>query len=65
MSRGLVYHLLLMGKEVKKEDNGRGGDGKGLRKNEILVLPVCPAFSHGNIVSGLNDMPETEKEVGG
>lgn len=55
-----------MGKEVRKENDGRGGDRKKMiGENEMLMLPVCPPFVGGSTVSGLNIIPEIEKEVGG
>jgi len=36
MSNCAEHHQFLAGREVKKGDNGKGGDGKGVRKgNEI------------------------------
>jgi len=55
MSHCVEHHQFLTGREVKRGDNTKGGDGKGVTKgNEISPL----AFSRGDITSGLNGRPE-------
>jgi hypothetical protein len=52
------------GKGGEHGNRGRGGDRKRrMGENEIFALPVCPSFFGGSIVSGLNVVPEKEKEV--
>ena len=52
------------GKGGEHGHRGRGGDRKrGMEENEIFALPVCPPFFGGSTVSGLNLVPEKEKEV--
>jgi hypothetical protein len=54
MSHCVEHHQFLTGREVKKEDNGRGGDGEGLGK-EMSIHPSC--FGEG-MTSALNNRPE-------
>jgi hypothetical protein len=62
MSHRVEHHQFLTGREVKKGDSGRGGDGKGVTKGNGMS-PF--AFSRGDMTSALNNRPEEGKEVGG
>jgi hypothetical protein len=53
-----------MGKEVNTEIEGEGViEKEGWEKMRFLRCPSALRFSGGSIVSGLNVVPEKEKEV--
>ena len=62
---GKEVNTEIEGEDVRKEDNGGGGDRKRMiGENEMLMLFVCPRFFSGSIISMLNVMPEKGKEEG-